>query len=53
MRNQALLRMIWMSHELMKPTTHDDVKNYHRKSEEKNSEEMDTSKDTYTDDSDS
>lgn len=40
--------MIWMSHELRKPSTHDDVKNYHRKSEEKDSDERESSKDTYS-----
>jgi len=40
--------MIWMSHDLRKPSTHDDVKNYHRKSEEKDPDERDSSKDTYS-----
>ena len=38
-----------MSHELMKPSSQDDVNNYHRKSVEKDSDERDSSKDTYSD----
>lgn len=41
MRNQALLRMIWMSHELKKPTENDQdgIQHYHRNTEEQESSE--------------